>query len=430
MRRFRLMRNFVENKQQRIMAVLKIYNDIQSDGEKSVARLFGDAEGVSFKDVDEFCESIAPGDGEIDLRLHCDGGSVLEGWAIYDRIRATGKRVSATVEGNAASMATVIMMAAPKERRRAYASAQVCVHNPWMSRWDLQETLNAGDLQKLADGLRSQQDKIVSLYVERCGCGRDEIQALMDEDRYIGASEAMRYGLIGSIIQPISAKKTDMRKTPDGGKKSAGVNSNNQKNREKMAKDEDVKVKRTLLDRILAKAGIKSIKDPSVYGMELNTTDGGVLTIQREEGAPAVGDAAEPDGTWPMPDGTTIVIENGVITEIRPAEGDGDGDGDGKKGDGSAGSGDDLQAQVDALEKRVSELEDKLKDAKDKARTPEDLRVLNAVRMAGGLDKVMAKFSSAYKPQPSQPDGSKAQKADPAGRDFLKERIDELRKKK
>lgn len=115
------------------MAVLKIMNDIQDEQQKNEARLWGGVEGVCYKDIDEFCESIPDDDPDIDIRLHCDGGLAFEGWAMYDRLRATGKNISVTVEGNAASMATVIMMAAPKERRYAYESAQICVHNPWIN---------------------------------------------------------------------------------------------------------------------------------------------------------------------------------------------------------------------------------------------------------------------------------------------------------
>ena len=48
---------------------------------------------------------------------------VVEGWAIYDRLRQSGKKISCTVEGKAASMATIIMLAAPKESRKAYENA-------------------------------------------------------------------------------------------------------------------------------------------------------------------------------------------------------------------------------------------------------------------------------------------------------------------
>ena len=67
------------------MAVIKIYNDIQTEDEKAESRFWGLSEGVCFKDIDEFCESIPEDDNEIEVRLHCSGGSCIEGWSIYDR---------------------------------------------------------------------------------------------------------------------------------------------------------------------------------------------------------------------------------------------------------------------------------------------------------------------------------------------------------
>ena len=61
------------------MATLKIYNDIQTEQDKKLAKYWGDAEGVCYKDIAEFCSSIPEDDNKIDLRLHCDGGSVTEG---------------------------------------------------------------------------------------------------------------------------------------------------------------------------------------------------------------------------------------------------------------------------------------------------------------------------------------------------------------
>ena len=57
------------------MATLKIYNDIQSEQQKAVASFWGEAEGVCFKDIDTFCNGLSEKDEDIDIRLHCDGGS-------------------------------------------------------------------------------------------------------------------------------------------------------------------------------------------------------------------------------------------------------------------------------------------------------------------------------------------------------------------
>lgn len=387
------------------MATLKIYNDIQRERDKAVARMFGDIEGTSFADIDAFCASIPADDNAIDLRLHCDGGSVTEGWAIYDRLRATGKEITATAEGNCASMATIILMAAPKERRRAYENAHICVHNPWMSPWGLGDAVTADDLQKYANDLRSEQDRMVDLYVERCGCDRAEIQALMNEDKYIDAERALSLGIVGEIAQPMSAKKTDLSTTQYN----------------KIMNEKNVEVKASVLDKILAKLGLKSIddfKDDEAQGMDLNTADGNVIRVEREEGEPQVGDAASPDGEWLMPDGSTIVVENGVVAEIRPKEDAPEGaESDEEKGEPETTEELDdrdeeeqrLRDRIAELEKENEELRQRLDEAEKNAKTDDEARVLDIVNNAGG-EKALAKLKSEYKPVGRQPDGVQAEK--------------------
>lgn len=400
------------------MATLKIYNDIQSEQQKAVASFWGEAEGVCFKDIDTFCDGLSEKDEDIDIRLHCDGGSVTEGWAIYDRLRATGKRITATVEGNCASMATVILMAAPKERRRAYQSAHICVHNPWMCPWALGDAVTADDLQKYANDLRAEQAKMVDLYVERCGCDRAEIQSLMDEDKYIDTERALQLGIIGEIAAPLSASK----KEKNAKSKEIINTSINQENSERMT-EKKIEVKASVLDRILAKLGLKSLddfKDDELKGMDLNTADGDVLTVDREDGSPEVGDVARPDGEHLMPDGTTIVVVDGVISEIRPAQDDapeGE-DADEQKGETEETELDDrdeeeqrLRERIAELEKENEELKQRLAEAESNAKTKDDLRILNAVKMAGG-EKALARFASTYKPESRQPQGKQAVKHD------------------
>ena len=391
------------------MAVLNIYNDIQSEQEKAVTSIWGMEPGISFRDINEFCDSIPAEDKNIDVHIHCNGGDVLEGWAIYDRLRATGKEITTIVDGTAASMATVILMAAPKERRKAYANAQILVHNPWLDPFWIGNMgmATADDLEKAAIQLKEQQDRILDLYVERCGCDRDEMAALMAEDKFISVERAMELGMVGEIIAPISAKSVN-----------------------------HMSIKDKIINAINSVFGTE--EPAPVMAMELATASGDNLRIEREEGAPAVGDVAEPDGEWLMPDNTTIVVENGVITEIRQAEEQVDDAGGEQEGDGTAEEeerhDDNLEQENGRLKERIAELEAKvaeltelLEQARSNARTNEDLKVLNMVTMAGGYEKVAASIKSNYTPEKRDPVTSKAE--DVAQRNFLKERIEAAKNK-
>lgn len=341
------------------MAVLKIYNDIADEESKNMKLWFTGVDSTCFKDIDEFLASVSEEDKTIDLRLNCRGGSVSEGWAIYDKLRDSGKEIAVTVEGICASMATVLLLSAPKGKRTAMPNAELLIHDPYIPEYTLADAYRAEDLRAIADSLEADTNKLLDLYVERTGADRAELQAIMDEDKRMSVSEAKRLGFIDEIKVPSTAKES---------------NNSNFKNMK-----EKVTVGKGWLDRILAKAGYAKMEDvPEVVNMELSTADGATLTIEREEGDPQVGDAASPDGEHVMPDGSTIVVADGVITEIRPAEEEEEGDED--------------------KDARIAELERQLEEARAQAKSANDLKILNAVKMAGG-EKFLAKHCSSYKVQ-------------------------------
>lgn len=395
------------------MAKLRIYNDIDSQDNKFWYQWWG-GDCVCFQDIDVFAASIPENDDTIDMRIFCNGGSVVEGWAIYDRLRQSGKKITCTIEGKAASMATIIMLAAPKESRKAYENAAFLLHNPWVPGWCLGDQLNAKDLKNQGEEMQMWQDKMVDAYVERCGCDREEIQALMDKDIFISTSEALRLGLISSTVAPISASalKRNIEQF---------INSKQQNPK---AMENKTEVKASLLDKILAKLGVKTLEEAEQAvaepqakvepkAMELNTADGQTLTVEREEGDPQVGDKASPDGTFEMPDGKTIVVEDGVITDIQTADNT-DTDTDDTDNDGGSASSTDndtvakLQQQVAALKQQLNDTKAQLASAQKLAKSNEDMRILNAVKMAGGAEKVLAGYSSHYQPAQRQPSGKGA----------------------
>lgn len=286
------------------------------------------------------------------------------------------------------------------------------------------------------------QDKMVDAYVERCECDRDEIQALMDKDIFINTSEALRLGLISSTVPALSASAS----------KRNIENFINSKQQNPKAMEKKTEVKASLLDKIFAKLGVKTLEEAEQVveepqakaepkAMELNTSDGQVLTVEREEGDPQVGDKASPDGTFEMPDGKTIVVEDGVITDIQTADDEETDDTDNEGGEGgkggSASSTDNetvakLKQQVAALKQQLNDTKAQLAGAQKLAKSKEDMRILNAVKMAGGAEKVLAGYSSHYQPAQRQPSGKGAgDNVNPVeeGKNAIKERLAKLHKK-
>lgn len=343
------------------MAKLFINKDIAPDADKAKYWLTGE-DSISFSDIQYFMDWMPKDDNRIDVEIHSCGGDCVEGYAIYDALRASGKEISCKVVGTCASMATVILLAAPLERRTAYQHAQLCIHNPYADGVSLKGKITPERLESIAADLKAEKEKMLALYVERTGQPREALETQMATDSWFNPDKAIELGFISSVVPAISAKKD-----------SNIINSKTNV----MAKKE-VKVESSLLDRLLRKCGYAKIEDVPAVAMVITTSTGDELNVEREEGEIQVGDPASPDGEHVLEDGRTVVVTDGVITEIR-----------------EPGSEDD---DVEALKARISELEAENETLKSNAKSDDDVKVLNAVKKAGGIDRLTKAAASKYVP--------------------------------
>lgn len=291
------------------MAKLKLTSEIV-DQDTKVWLSWDGFDRTSSDDVVKFIESIPADDTKIDIHINCPGGMVFEGLRMYDALRQSGKEISCVVEGLCASMATIILMAAPKERRFAYQNATFLIHNPeagYIKTGGYPDRLTADELKTMsekmrlqADELRDLQARLVDIYVERTGTDRETLQSLMDEDITIGAQRAIELGLISETLAPNTA--------------STKHNFNMAK------KDNKTEVNMNWLQRLIAKAGFSTIESVQFKDLTFTAVDGSAFTVEREEGNYAIGDVASPDGKFVMEDGSTVEILDGTIKDIVPAK--------------------------------------------------------------------------------------------------------------
>ena len=287
--------------------ILKIYNTIMPEEDRVFMQYMG-LDGVSFNSIDEFIASIPEDDDTIDMRINSPGGSVNEGWAIIDKLRATGKTIKATIEGEASSMASLVLLAASE--RRGHRHASLLIHEAYFPAFTLADEYRKDDLEKLAASLEESNKMALDFMVERTGADRETLEALMKEDKPINMEKAKELGFIHEIIEPASAARGWKRPTMARPNSSTNMETPN---------------KLASAFKAIAEALGLSVKmeneTPAPVGYVLTSQDGTEINIDKPEGEdPAVGDAATPDGEHLMPDGTTIVIADGVITEIRDAE--------------------------------------------------------------------------------------------------------------
>ena len=351
--------------------ILKVYSAIMPEEDRMFMQFMG-LDGVSFNSIDEFITSIPEDDDVIDMRINSPGGVVPEGWAIIDKLRATGKKIVATIEGDAASMAAIVLLAASE--RKAYKHARLLIHDAYFPEYTLAGAYRKEDLEKLAASLEEDNERALDFMVERTGADRETLEALMKEDRYIDMEQAKELGFIHEILEPASAVAK-----PKAWKRTQTNSST------------DMSKTNTIASAFKAFAealglSVKMEDAPAPVGYVLTAQDGTEITIDKPEGEdPAVGDAASPDGEFLMPDGTTIVVADGVITEIRDAEPEPDAT------DATDATDEAHQAEIASLQARIAELEANQMSADQKT-------IVAKVTKAGGAAWLDKALKSNYKP--------------------------------
>ena len=131
----------------------------------------------------------------IRLRVNSPGGSVFDAVAIYNALKGHRHKVTAVVEGLAASAASVIIMAAAEIR--AAGNSFLMMHNPHGICLG-----DAEDMRKMGDLLDRVRVPLVAAY-RRSGKTDAEIEALMDAESWYSADEAKQHGFVDYVDQPI-----------------------------------------------------------------------------------------------------------------------------------------------------------------------------------------------------------------------------------
>lgn len=182
---------------------MKTWFDIKAaaGGEKKFeVSIFGEIGGWGVSAADFTIQlSAIPEDHAITVRINSQGGSVTEGYAIYNALKRRAN-VTTVVEGLAASMASVIMLAGSKIQ--ANANSLIVIHNPLL----MGATGNAEELRKLAADIEKIGTQISGIYVAATGKSEADVKAAMDAETMFTAEEAKAWGLIHEVIPDAEAE--------------------------------------------------------------------------------------------------------------------------------------------------------------------------------------------------------------------------------
>lgn len=136
------------------------------------------------------------------VHLHTAGGSVFDGNLIYTTIKNAKANVQVNIDGLAASMGSIIMLAGTKITMSQ--NAFIMVHAPSGNVSGTQV-----DMTSAAKLLQSLEKLFITQYSKRTGKSTDDIKSWMIGDNWFSAEEALEAGLIDEITDPVMEEELD-----------------------------------------------------------------------------------------------------------------------------------------------------------------------------------------------------------------------------
>jgi ATP-dependent protease ClpP protease subunit len=178
----------------------KITNSASADS--AVIDIFDEigAWGISSKDFVSQLRQVT-GIKSLTLNIDSPGGSVDDGLTIFDAIKALGVPVVSNVTGTAASMASVIMLAADKIT--IAENGRVMIH-----RVSAGVMGNPDDVAAAAAVMKQFEDRIINIYMARTGKDEATIRDLMKADigTWFFGQEAVDAGFADEVVKGVKAK--------------------------------------------------------------------------------------------------------------------------------------------------------------------------------------------------------------------------------
>ena len=134
-------------------------------------------------------------DKDISLYIHCPGGVINAGLAIYDTMQLIRPDVSTICVGLAASMGTVLLCAGAKGKRYALPNSTIHLHQAFGGAQGY-----ATDIEIAAREIMRVQEVIRGILVNHTGQPMDKIAHDTDRDFYLNSDQAVEYGIIDEVL--------------------------------------------------------------------------------------------------------------------------------------------------------------------------------------------------------------------------------------
>jgi len=136
------------------------------------------------------------GDGDIKVIVNSPGGHVESGDTIHDMIRFCGPKVKMIGTGWVASAGAHIFLGAEKENRFCLPNTRFLLHQPMGG-----VTGQASDITIEAEEILKMQVRINRIIARETGQPYEKVVKDTDRNFWIGAEDAVAYGLVSRVVQ-------------------------------------------------------------------------------------------------------------------------------------------------------------------------------------------------------------------------------------
>ncbi|KAI4203653.1 MAG: hypothetical protein LQ350_001654 [Teloschistes chrysophthalmus] len=143
-----------------------------------------------------FLEADAP-EKPINLYINTPGGSVTAGLAIYDTMTYISSSVTTTCVGQAASMGSLLLCGGAPKKRYCLPHSSIMVHQPSGGYFG-----QASDIAIHAKEILRVRTQLNGIYKRHLTKPHslDEIEKLMERDKFMGAKDALELGIVDEIL--------------------------------------------------------------------------------------------------------------------------------------------------------------------------------------------------------------------------------------
>ena len=146
-------------------------------------------------------------DKDVSLYIHCPGGIISAGLAIYDTMQLIRPDVSTICVGLAASMGTILLCAGAKGKRYALPNSTIHLHQAFGGAQG-----QASDVEIAAREIMRLQEVIRGILAKHTGQTVEKISHDTDRDFYLNPEQAVEYGLVDEILGKPSKETAKAKK--------------------------------------------------------------------------------------------------------------------------------------------------------------------------------------------------------------------------